>query len=83
MVTPVGVGDYAVGLGVSKRGEGWYFGHGGSNWGFRCDMRAHKVKGCGLAIMTNGDRGGRVIEELERRIESVYQWDSLDKPLRR
>jgi CubicO group peptidase (beta-lactamase class C family) len=83
MVTPVGVGDYAVGLGISKIGEGWYFGHGGSNWGFRCDMRAHKVKGYGVAIMTNGDRGGRVIEELERRIESAYQWDSLDKPLRR
>ena len=83
MVTPVGVGDYAVGLGISKLGEGWYVGHGGSNWGFRCDMRAHKVKGYGVAIMTNGDRGGRVIEELERRIESVYQWDSLDKPLRR
>jgi len=83
MVTPVGVGDYAVGLGISKLGEGWYFGHGGSNWGFRCDMRAHKVKGYGVAIMTNGDRGGRVIEELERRVESAYRWDSLDKPLRR
>jgi len=83
MVNPVGVGDYAVGLGVAKRGEGWYFGHGGSNWGFRCDMRAHKIKGYGVAVMTNGDRGGRVIDELERRIESAYRWDSLDKPLRR
>jgi CubicO group peptidase (beta-lactamase class C family) len=83
MVNPVGVGEYAVGLGVSKFGEGWYFGHGGSNWGFRCAMRAHKVKGYGVAIMTNGDRGGRVAEELERRIESAYHWDSLDKPVPR
>jgi CubicO group peptidase (beta-lactamase class C family) len=83
MVNPVGVGEYAVGLGVSKIGEGWYVGHGGSNWGFRCDMRVHKIKGYGVAIMTNGDRGGRMIEELERRIESAYHWDTLDKPLRR
>ncbi len=83
MVNPVGVGDYGVGLGTSKIGEGWYVGHGGSNWGFRCDMKAHKIKGYGVAIMTNGDRGGRMAEELERRIESAYHWDSLDKPLRR
>ena len=83
MVNPVGVGEYGVGLGVSKIGEGWYVGHGGSNWGFRCDMRAHKIKGYGVAVMTNGDRGGRVIEELEHRIESAYRWDTLDKPLRR
>ncbi|HEX7139455.1 MAG TPA: serine hydrolase domain-containing protein [Vicinamibacterales bacterium] len=83
MVNPVGVGDYAVGLGVSKIGEGWYVGHGGSNWGFRCDMKAHKLKGYGVAIMTNGDRGGRLIEELEQRVESAYHWDALDKPLRR
>jgi len=47
MLTPVGVGDYAVGLGLSKLGQGWYFGHGGSNWGFQCDFIAHRLKGTG------------------------------------
>ena len=61
MLSPVGVGDYAVGLGVSKMGQGWYFGHGGSNWGFQCDLLAHRVKGYGVAIMTNGDNGRPVI----------------------
>jgi len=83
MINPVGVGDYGVGLSVAKRGEGWYFSHGGSNWGFRCDMRAHKIKGYGVAVMTNGDRGGRAIAEIEDRIAAAYRWDTLDKPVPR
>ena len=83
MVNPVGVGDYGVGFRVSKRGQGWYFGHGGSNWGFRATLLAHKVKGYGVAIMTNGDRGGVVLDELTARVGRAYGWDSLDKPVPR
>ena len=83
MMEPVGVGDYAVGFGISKLGEGWYFGHGGANWGFRCDLVAHKLKGYGVAIMTNGDNGSIVIRELKDRFARVYDWDSIDKPIPR
>jgi CubicO group peptidase (beta-lactamase class C family) len=80
MLTPVGVGDYAVGFSIQKIGQGWYFNHGGSNWGFQCTLLAHKVHGYGLAIMTNADRGGAVMEELSRRIQRAYEWDSLADP---
>ena len=83
MITPVGVGPFAVGLGVEKQGEGWYFGHGGSNWGFQCELRAHVVKGYGAAIMTNGDNGRALIDELRRMIEREYRWDSIAKPVPR
>jgi CubicO group peptidase (beta-lactamase class C family) len=83
MTAPVGTGPYAVGLGVEKRGEGWYFGHGGSNWGFRCALLAHVRKGYGVVVMTNGDAGGPVIAEIEARVAAAYDWDSLDKPLPR
>lgn len=83
MITPVGVGDFAVGFSVSKRGQGWYFDHGGSNWGFRGTMAAHTVKGYGMAILTNADQGGALAGEVGRRIQEAYAWDSLTEPVPR
>jgi CubicO group peptidase (beta-lactamase class C family) len=83
MVTPVGSGPYAVGFGIERRNEGWYFGHGGSNWGFQCNLQAHRLKGYGFVIMTNSDGGGRLNAEVEGRIAAAYDWDSLDKPVPR
>ena len=83
MITPVGVGPYAVGFDVSKQGEGWYFAHGGSNWGFQCDLVAHRAKGYGAVIMTNGDGGGALIQQVRRMIQREYKWDVLDQPVPR
>ena len=83
MLSPVGVGPFAVGFAVLRIGEGWYFSHGGSNWGFRATLLAHKVKGYGLAIMTNADQGGALADELSRRIQHAYQWDSVAEAVRR
>jgi hypothetical protein len=83
MITPVGVGSYAVGFDVSKQGEGWYFQHGGSNWGFQCSLIAHRVKGYGAVIMTNGDGGGGLIGQIQRLIQIEDKWDALDQPIPR
>ena len=80
MLSPVGVGDFAVGFSLAKIGQGWYFSHGGSNWGFNAVMIAHKVKGYGLVVMTNAEEGGRVAAELSRRIQLAYDWDSFAEP---
>jgi len=83
MLSPVGVGSYAVGFSIEKRGEGWYFAHGGSNWGFRALLMGHKIKGYGLVVMTNASEGGALIQEIGRRVERAYRWDSLDEPVPR
>ena len=57
--------------------------HGGSNWGFQCDLIAHRVKGYGAAIMTNGANGGALIQQLRRLIQQEYKWDALDAPISR
>lgn len=38
MVTPVGVGPFAVGFSLAHQGQGWYFSHGGGNFGFKCEL---------------------------------------------
>jgi CubicO group peptidase (beta-lactamase class C family) len=83
VVTPVGVGPFAVGFSIEKQGEGWYFSHGGDNWGFQCDLVAHRAKGYGLVIMTNSDSGGFILREVRDRVARAYSWDTLDKPIRR
>ena len=83
MATPVGVGPFGLGIQIAKQGEGWYLSHGGSNWGFQCLLIVHRLKGYGLAVMTNSDSGGRLLAEVQQRVAAAYQWDSLDKPLRR
>jgi CubicO group peptidase (beta-lactamase class C family) len=74
MVTP-GLGDYALGLGVNRRGGAMYFTHGGSNEGFRCLLLAHREKGYGAVVMTNSDNGDQILPEVVRAIAAVYQWE--------
>ncbi|WP_020480434.1 serine hydrolase domain-containing protein [Sandarakinorhabdus sp. AAP62] len=83
MVTPVGVGPYAVGFSISQKGQGWYFGHNGATWGFRSQAIAHVAKGYGVVIMTNGDQGSAVAIEIVERVAAAYGWDMLDKPVLR
>ena len=83
MVAPVGIGPYGLGLVVNRRGEGWYFSHGGVNWGFHCALLGHVRRGYGVVVMTNSDNGTPVINEIEARVAAAYGWDSLDKPIPR
>jgi CubicO group peptidase (beta-lactamase class C family) len=80
MITPVGVGRYGIGLIIDQRGEGWYFSHGGSNWGYRAWMIGHVRKGYGVVIMTNGDNGLAVMNQVADRVFAAYNWDSSEKP---
>ncbi len=75
MVTPLGVGPYGVGVMVQQHGPGWYFSHSGSNWGYRAWMSGHLRKGYGMVIMTNGDNGMALMNQVADRIVNAYGWD--------
>lgn len=80
MVTPhVGMhGLGPVGGGSTTRK---YFTHNGGNAGYRCLLVAYE-DGEGAAIMTSGDNGGALMEEVIRAIANVYQWPDFAPPVR-
>ncbi len=68
----------AVGLGPFVRwvdGRTTYFGHSGSNEGFRCHLMAHRDEGIGAAVMTNGDGAAPLIIEAFDAIAAAQGWD--------
>ena len=73
MLTPV-QGDAALGLFRQRRRGEAYFGHGGGNYGFRCQLMFHPEEGYGAAVMTNGSNGGEVANEVLNAIAHVYGW---------
>ena len=55
-------------------GEGReYFGHGGSNEGFRCQLVVF-MDGRGAAVMTNSDNGSSLAREVLATLADEYDW---------
>ncbi|OPY68676.1 MAG: Penicillin-binding protein 4* [Syntrophorhabdaceae bacterium PtaU1.Bin034] len=65
-------GEMNQGLGFML--EGNMFEHSGSNLGFKTLLVAYRDRGQGAAIMTNGDNGTDLINEIMRSISRVYGW---------
>jgi len=80
MITPIGgpiwgTDDLSYGLGfmISTKDDEMSFGHGGNQAGFHSQMGATR-SGSGYVVMTNGDNGPALIEEIVSLIEeSVIQ----------
>jgi len=65
---------YALGHALwSERGQP-YFGHGGANDGFRCNMVAHLSAGYGVVVMTNSDNGSDLAEAVVKLIGEREDW---------
>lgn len=74
MLTPF-VEDYSgLGIFLNKKKDDVYFEHGGWNEGFSSQLIAHKDKGYGVVVLTNGNQPD-FISELIRSVALTYQWD--------
>jgi len=66
--------DYGLGPGLGGTGAGFHFGHGGANEGFRCQLIYFPERGQGAAVMTNGDGGGGLAQEILLAVAAEYGW---------
>ena len=73
MVTPVKDG-YGLGLAIQGEGESTRFGHGGVDEGFEAQLIAYEKGGWGAVVMTNGQGGSALAQEVVRAIAKVYAW---------
>jgi CubicO group peptidase (beta-lactamase class C family) len=72
------VDEYGLGVGVMGDGPETRFGHGGSNVGFRCYLVAYRDTGSGVAVMTNSDLGGVILQDIARAVAREYGWAGMD-----
>jgi CubicO group peptidase (beta-lactamase class C family) len=74
MVTPFIEDFIGMGFFLEKHGQALYFGHGGSNEGFKSQLLVHKDKGYGAVVMVNSDNA-QIINEVIRSIAREYGWE--------
>jgi len=72
MLTP-GLNHQGLGPGTGGSAGRPYFTHGGANEGYRCNLLAYN-EGDGLVVMTNGDNGGQLANEIQRTVAREYDW---------
>lgn len=77
-----GFQSYGLGFGVDGDGDAARFGHGGSNQGFRARWDVYRHGGRGVAVMTNGDRGGALAGEIVRSIAAAFGWPGFEPEVR-
>jgi CubicO group peptidase (beta-lactamase class C family) len=77
LTTTVGVGPFALGFIPVDGGKGAHVHYGGRNRGFYAAIWGHR-SGYGLTVMTNGDGGDKVADEIWARVAAVYDWDPLN-----
>ncbi len=74
MLSP-GMNGWGLGPRLGKLNGEMMFGHDGKNLGFTTMMKAFVNHGDAIVIMTNGDGGMKLIEEIERAVSDFYGWN--------
>ena len=73
MLSPV-LENFGLGWGLDGDGQARSFRHGGSNAGYQNKLMAYTERGDGIVVMTNGDRGGELADEVVRAVAAEYSW---------
>lgn len=68
-------GEFGLGLSLPREGVA-RFQHGGANLGHRCFLVLSIDSGDGIVIMTNGDSGQALMDEVLAAVGAAYGWRS-------
>jgi CubicO group peptidase (beta-lactamase class C family) len=74
MLTPPKDSQYALGLEVTSIAGQVAFGHDGSNQGFKAGLMFLRDSERGMALMTNGDGGGRMLQPAVDLVAEIFGW---------
>lgn len=66
--------NWGLGFSVEGEGDSARFSHVGDTMGYKCSLVMYQNSGQGVAIMTNSDRGDRLISEIVRSVAREYGW---------
>jgi CubicO group peptidase (beta-lactamase class C family) len=72
-----GMGKWGLGFAFFGEKPNQRFGHYGGNWGFLSEMFIDPKTGDGIAIMTNGEQGLTLADEIVRSAADHYGWPGL------
>jgi CubicO group peptidase (beta-lactamase class C family) len=76
------IGHWGLGLEIGGADTNSYFSHGGANEGFRNIFVAYEKGGEGAAVMTSGDAGGLLGDEILHSIAAEYGWPDYRPTIR-
>ena len=77
-----GMGHWGLGLEIGGADANPYFSHGGANEGYRCIFVGYEKSGEGAVVMTNGDQGGALGDEIMHSIAAEYGWHDFHPTVR-
>jgi CubicO group peptidase (beta-lactamase class C family) len=77
-----GMGNWGLGLEIGGSDTNPWFSHGGVNEGFVNIFYMFEKSGDGAVVMTNGDQGGQIGDELIHSIANEYNWPDLRPTVR-
>ncbi|MDV6330944.1 serine hydrolase [Asticcacaulis sp. 201] len=78
-----GKGDSSLAFRIGGSDKGPYFYHDGSNAGYKATIVGYAYSGDGAVILTNGDQGFQLGNEILRSVAAAYNWPDFHSIERR